>query len=94
MKYKIEIDKRALQTLSKLPLKLKRQISRKIERLADDPFPTNSKKLHRKENVWRIRAGDYRIAYTVRQKQIAILVLYIGDRKEFYKDIRHIRFTS
>ena len=93
MKYKIQIDKRALQILSGLPLKIKRQIGGKIERLANNPFPPNSKKLHSKADIWRIRAGDYRIAYTVKQQQILILVLYIGDRKEFYKDIRRIGFT-
>ena len=93
MKYKIEIDKRALQTLSRLPAKLKRQVSSKIERLAENPSPPNSKKLHGDDDIWRIRVGDYRIAYTVRQRQILILVLYIGDRKDFYKDISRLKFS-
>lgn len=85
MPYQIRIDKDALKTLTALSAKLKRQISAKIDSLAGNPFPSGCKKLD--GDLYRIRSGDYRIIYTVIQKQILIYVLRIGNRKEVYKQL-------
>jgi len=37
------------------------------------------------EAIWHIRSGNYRIAYTVHRNVLRILVLRIGDRKDFYR---------
>ena len=34
---------------------------------------------------WRYRTGDYRIICDIQDKDAAILVLHIGDRKEVYR---------
>lgn len=33
---------------------------------------------------YRVRAGDYRIVYDIRDRQRLVLILRIGDRKEVY----------
>ena len=85
MPYQIRIDRDALKTLAALSAKLRRQIGAKIDSLGDNPFPPGCKKLG--DDLYRIRSGDYRIVYTVIQKQILICVLRIGDRKEVYKHL-------
>ncbi|MBA3966174.1 MAG: type II toxin-antitoxin system RelE/ParE family toxin [Nitrospirales bacterium] len=35
--------------------------------------------------MYRIREGDYRIIYTIRDKELIVLVVKIGDRKEIYR---------
>ena len=36
----------------------------RIEKLKEDPFPTDVKRIvNRKEKIFRIRVGDYRIQY-------------------------------
>jgi mRNA interferase RelE/StbE len=85
MTYQIRIDRDALKTLTALSAKLKRQIGAKIDSLATNPFPPGCKKLD--EDLYRIRSGDYRIVYTVIQKQILICILRIGDRKEVYNHL-------
>ncbi len=84
MAYRIEIDRRALKFLKKLPAKIKRQIAGRIDALADDPFPADAEPIQGQEAIWRIRSGSYRIAYTVRRKVLRVLVLRVGDRKDFY----------
>lgn len=42
-------------------------------------------KLAGEENLWRIRVGDYRIIYTIRDKQLLILVLRIAHRRDVYR---------
>ena len=78
----------ALTYLERLPSKkIRRQIKRKIELLAANPMPPTSKKLigvtDADNPVYRVRSGDYRILYTVRNP--IIVILYIGDRKDIYK---------
>jgi hypothetical protein len=36
-------------------------------------------------HCYRVRAGDYRIIYQIRNKELIILVLTVADRKEVYK---------
>ncbi len=83
MQYSIRIDKKALEYLSSLPQKIKRQIGRKIERLKTNPCPPKCKKLE--DNVYRIRSGNYRIIYQVVAEKILICILKTGDRKDVYK---------
>ncbi len=64
--------------------KLLLNLSHKREELKYSPFPINSKKL--KDNLgYRLRAGDYRILYTV-DKTIQIVEIYkIGHRRDIYR---------
>jgi len=85
MTYRIEIDRRALKVLASLPKKIQRQIVARIDSLAEEPFAPDAQQIKGQEDIWRIRSGSYRIAYTVRQKVLCILVLRVGDRKDFYR---------
>jgi mRNA interferase RelE/StbE len=85
MSYRIEIDRQALKVLAALPKKVQRQIAERIDSLAEEPFPPDAQQIKGQEAIWRIRSGSYRIAYTVRRNVLRILVLRIGDRKEFYR---------
>ena len=77
----------ALKYLESTPPKIRRQIKRKIESLAGNPHPPKSRKLQGyqegEEQVFRVRSGDYRILYVVRE--IEIVILDIGNRKDVYK---------
>mgnify|MGYP001125550181 CR=1 FL=1 len=85
MAYRIEIDRQALKVLATLPKKVQRQIATRIDSLADEPFPPEAQPIKGQQAIWRIRSGSYRIAYTVRQNVLRILVLRVGDRKDFYR---------
>ena len=85
MKYQIEIDRQAVKAMGCLPMNVKRQIGRRIESLANDPFPADAEQIKGQTAIWRIRSGDYRIAYTVRKNVLIILVLRIGNRRDFYR---------
>jgi len=88
MTYRIVIDDKALAFLSTLPQKIRRQIANKIDKLASNPWPAGSKMLQQKKSLYRIRSGDYRIVYQIRQQQLVVLVVRIGHRKEIYKKLR------
>jgi mRNA interferase RelE/StbE len=85
--YNIYIDTQAQKALAAMPKKVQRQIGRKIDALAKNPFPNNAKLIQRTTDIYRIRSGDYRIAYKVRHKRLLILVISIGHRKDFYQKL-------
>ncbi len=84
-KYNIVFTPAALRQLRKLPRRDQRRILDTIELLADDPRPTGAKKLHGADALWRIRAGDYRVVYTIENTKLIVLVLRIRHRKDVYR---------
>jgi mRNA interferase RelE/StbE len=83
MKYTIKIKKSAEKELNVLPLKIYKQIASHIFMLENNPRPLNSAKL--KDNVYRIRVGDYRIVYLIDDKNKIIEIIKLGHRKEVYR---------
>lgn len=81
----------ALEFLQKrVTPKERKQIKRKIETLAQEPYPPGCRKLQGPayrddEPVYRIRSGDYRVLYLVRNSPGTIVVLDIGHRKDVYR---------
>lgn len=37
--------------------------------------------------LWRIRVGNYRIVYEIRENTLSIYVIKIAHRKDIYRDI-------
>lgn len=85
MTCRIEIDRQALKVLAALPKKVQRQIAERVNSLAEEPFPPDAQQIKGQEAIWRIRSGSYRIACTVRRNVLCVLVLQVGDRKDFYR---------
>jgi mRNA interferase RelE/StbE len=54
-----------------------------IESLADDPRPPQSKKLSGLEQ-YRLRQGNYRILYSIKDDLLIVFVVAVGHRKEIY----------
>ena len=50
--------------------------------LVEDPRPIGSLKLRGFDNVWRIRAGDYRVIYEIHDDEQRLMVLKIAQRNE------------
>jgi mRNA interferase RelE/StbE len=83
MTYRIEIDRQAVKVLAALPKKIQRQVAERIDSLAEDRFQPDAQQIKGQEDIWRIRSGNYRIAYTVHKNVLCVLVLQVGDRKDF-----------
>lgn len=88
MAFTIVILPSAQRALQDIPKKQRRQVSQKIDRLANDPFPQTSKKLQGIENTYRIDSGDYRILYQVAHNVLTVTVVKIGNRKDVYRNLQ------
>ena len=82
--YKIKIADKAADFIRKQTKKNQRQIMNKISSLAQDPCDKGDR-IKSKPEFYKIRSGIFRIAYTVQEKQVIVLVLRIGHRKDFYR---------
>ncbi len=86
MKYSISIKKEALKELKALPKKSVVAVSDAIDELASQPRPVGCKKLKaNKEELWRIRVGDYRVIYTIEDTIRIVEVRKIGNRRDVYE---------
>ena len=61
------------------------RVTRAIERLANNPRPPGVKKLAGAEGLWRLRAGDYRIVYSVDDHRAVVDISHIRHRREVYR---------
>jgi len=64
--FRVFLSEKAQDDLDKQPAKISDQILADCRRLADDPVPDGKriKKLQGyKENLYRLRAGDYRVVF-------------------------------
>jgi mRNA interferase RelE/StbE len=84
MSYTVQYEKRALKELSKLPIAAVKQILAKIHTLSIDPYQSGIKKLKGFDNVYRAKAGNYRILYEIKDGKLLVVIVAIGDRKDVY----------
>jgi len=85
MMYKVIIKKDALKELKLLPRIVVADIAKSIEQLSDNPRPSGCKKLKgSKEDLWRIRIGNYRVIYVIEDIVRIVNIRKIGHRKDVY----------
>ena len=87
MPYRVTILPAAVRQLSKLSTVDQRRIASKIDMLADNPRPPDSRKLAGADRLYRLRVGDCRVVYEILEKQLVVLVIRVGHRREVYRGL-------
>jgi mRNA interferase RelE/StbE len=82
--YRIEIAPLAQRQLRKLERVIQNRLLQRIETLSSNPRPSGVKKLTDEENLYRIRIGEYRFIYQIRDRELIVLVVKIGHWREIY----------
>lgn len=85
--YDLRYDPNALKELRKLDRLVARRIARALERLRGDPRPQSARPLAGYPGLWRVRVGDYRAIYTIRDSELVIIALRIAHRSSVYRDL-------
>jgi len=85
MAYTILLAPPAERQLKTFTPSVQKRLVRRLKTLRENPRPQGVKKLAGEENLYRIRQGDYRLIYTIGDKELIVLVVKIGDRKEIYR---------
>jgi mRNA interferase RelE/StbE len=85
-RYSVRLKKSAIKELEAVATKADRsRILKRIRALADNPRPYGSPKLSGYER-YRIRQGRYRILYSIKDRELIVYVIRIGDRKDVYRN--------
>jgi mRNA interferase RelE/StbE len=84
--YTIVFSRSAAKEMHRLDGSLRHRIKMSVDDLRNDPFPPNAKKLHG-QPYHRIRVGDYRIVYQVRNNELIIIVIRVQHRKDVYRTL-------
>ncbi len=85
MGYTVDILPGAARELRKLPAKARTALLLRLVSLRADPRPENAKKIEGPGNLWRIREGDYRLIYQIRDTALLVLIVRAGHRREVYR---------
>lgn len=83
--YHVEFTSRAARQLRKLPRDVQRRLAVAINGLEREPRPQGVRKLSAEERIYRIRVGDYRVLYQINDKDLLVLVVSVGDRRDIYR---------
>jgi mRNA interferase RelE/StbE len=81
-------DERAFRDLRKLERQAQRHIIAYLdERVAGEADPRRFGKGLKAElaGLWRYRVGDYRIVCQIRDRELLVLVVAVGHRKDIYE---------
>ncbi len=86
MGYQVVIPKPVQKQLDSLPDTVRERIVKRIVILKDNPRPRGCVKLKGYESEYRIRIGDYRVRYEVRDQESIVLLLHCGHRRDIYRE--------
>ncbi|MCY3621702.1 MAG: type II toxin-antitoxin system RelE/ParE family toxin [Gammaproteobacteria bacterium] len=84
MSFSLRIKASAAQELERVPQSHRLRIVAAIDRLADYPLAGSALKGDLR-GLRRLRVGDYRILYEVRNNDLVVLVVRIAHRRDAYR---------
>jgi mRNA interferase RelE/StbE len=84
MTHSVEFAPLARRQMKKLPREIQMRIIERVEELASNPRPAGVKKLVSDDNLYRVRVGEYRAVYQIRDRELVVLIVKIGHRREVY----------
>jgi mRNA interferase RelE/StbE len=82
--YEVYFRESVWKDLKKIPKNSLRNILKKIKDLSDDPRQIGCEKLTGQDR-YRLRQGNYRIVYSIQDKELTVWVVKIGHRKDVYR---------
>jgi len=84
--YRVFIKPSAYKELYKLEKLVIRRINEVVIKLSENPRPYGNEKL-KTWDLYRIRIGNYRIIYSINDKQHLVEINAVKDRKEIYRKL-------
>ena len=85
MAYSVEFAPSTARDFRKLTREVQHRLARAIDELGANPRPRGAKKLQGEDDIWRIRAGDYRIIYEIQERRLVVMVVRVAHRREAYR---------
>jgi len=87
MIYCVSFKASADKAMDKLPKAIQSRMVEKAMALGGNPRPTGSVKLGGASGLWRVRVGDYRIAYLIDDERQTVDIRIVAHRREIYRGL-------
>ena len=84
MGHSIRFKLSANKELDALPGRQRTRILRAVRNLGNNPRPPGCKKL-KSRDAYRIRVGEYRVIYEIRDDVLTVLIVRVVHRRDAYK---------
>ena len=85
MTYSILLSPSVERQLKAFDPPIQKRLIRRLKTLSENPRPQGVMKLSGGDDIYRIRERHYRIIYTIQDKELIVLVVKVGDRKDVYR---------
>jgi mRNA interferase RelE/StbE len=83
-RYKLVFRKSVARDMRRIPNRDLRRILCAIDALSEEPRPAGVEKLSGQER-YRVRQGEYRVVYEIKDDAVIVVVVKIGHRKDVYR---------
>ena len=83
--YSVTFARSARKELERLSSQEVGRIFAKIETLVKDPRPKGCRKLVGESNLWRIRVGNYRVIYSIDDRNKTVDIVQVRHRSDVYR---------
>ena len=83
--YGIVLARSARKELESLGEPLQSRVLARIESLSGNPRPSGCRKLEGSQDLWRIRVGEYRIVYSIGDREKLVDIVVIRHRSDVYR---------
>jgi len=82
--YRVLLKKSAAKELAAIESRERARIVEHINSLGENPRQPGAEKLSGQDK-YRFRQGDYRILYEIHDREVVVIVVKIGNRREVYR---------
>ena len=82
--YQINFKNSAAKEFKKLPLALRQRIGETLDRLREEPRFPGVIKLQGDDQLYRVRVGDYRVVFSIDDREKILTVTRVRHRQDVY----------
>ena len=89
-KYTVKFLKAADKQFQALDPQIRKRVGKAIERLREDPKHHGCEMLNAADGMMRVRVGDWRVLYQIRDETLVVLVLRVLHRGDDYRGLQDL----
>lgn len=79
-RWHVIVERSAEKNMSRLPKDVRARLLTALDRLSQDPRHPGVIKLQGNSELYRVRVGDWRIVFTIRDEQLLVIVVEVDTR--------------
>lgn len=87
LRWQVIVERAAEKRMARLPRDLRRRLDAALLRLEENPRHPGVIQLAGHPDLYRVRVGDWRIIFTIREAQLVVVVIEVDARGSVYRGL-------